>query len=117
MKDDRKEWGRRGEEQAAEYLRSKGYRILYRNYRTRTGEIDIIAESEGVIVFVEVRSKRSTRFGRGAESVDFRKQNRVRQAALFFLSQKGLLDRRIRFDVIDVFFAPAPQILHLESAF
>lgn len=114
---ERKALGRAGEAAAAHYLMQKGYKVIFRNYRTRLGEVDLICEWNSFIVFVEVRSKQSLRFGTGAESVIRRKQNRIRQAAMLFLSQRGWQDRQIRFDVIDVYFSPEPRILHIENAF
>lgn len=109
--------GQAGEGLAAQYLRKKGYRILERNYRTRYGEIDIICKKGDQIVFVEVRSKRGNRFGTGAESVNWQKQQRVRSVAQFYLKQKQLLSAPIQFDVIDVQFEPKLEIVHIEHAF
>lgn len=113
----RRELGVAGEEAAANFLVQKGYRILYRNYRVRLGEIDIICEKEGRIVFVEVRSKKSTRFGTGAESVNWQKQQKIRQVAQAFLAYKSWFDRALQFDVIDVSFGDSIHIQHIENAF
>lgn len=117
MTHERKRLGKAGEEEAAKYLRNKGYRILFQNYRVRMGEIDIICEKDTSVVFVEVRSKSSRSYGTGAESVNWQKQKKVRQVAQVFLAQKQWYDRSIRFDVIDVYFTNEPQINHIENAF
>lgn len=117
MSFERKRLGREGEAAAARYLEDKGYRILYRNFRTRLGEIDLICEKDGIVVIVEVRSKRSQRFGTGAESVNWQKQHKVRQVAQVFLAQKKWHDRSVRFDVIAIQFSPTIQIQHIENAF
>lgn len=109
--------GRTGEEEAARFLIGKGYTLLYRNYRTKLGEIDIICKTGDTIVFVEVRTKRTVRFGTGAESVQWSKQNKIRLVAQHFLAHKGMLDRPIRFDVIDIFLNHEPQITHIMNAF
>ncbi len=114
---ERKQLGREGETAAAQYLEDKGYRVLYRNFRTRIGEIDLICEKDAIVVFVEVRSKRSNRFGSGAESVNWKKQQKVRLVAQVFLSHKQWFDRPVRFDVIDVHFSPLIHIQQIENAF
>lgn len=119
--DGRRSLGQWGEEQAAEYLGSSGMRILERNWKARSGEIDIIGEEDGRLVFVEVRTRRpSGRFGTAAESVDARKQRQVRQTALVYLHATRQTDRSCRFDVIAV-TASGPDgktdILHIPNAF
>ena len=109
-----------GEEQAARCLRRKGYRIVERNFRCRQGEIDIIAEKGGYIVFVEVKERRDARFAAAREFVTAAKQRRILTAAQLYLAQSGS-ERQPRFDVIEVY---APQgaegrvtVRHLENAF
>ena len=109
-----------GEEQAARCLRRKGYRIVERNFRCRQGEIDIIAEKGGYIVFVEVKERRDARFAAAREFVTAAKQRRILTAAQLYLAQSGS-ERQPRFDVIEVY---APQgaagkvrIEHIENAF
>jgi putative endonuclease len=99
--DRRRETGRRGEEAAVRYLADRGFRILHRNWRCRLGELDIVAEDRGTIVFVEVRT-RSThgRFGTAAESVDFRKRRRLAALAQVYLAMAGRQHAPVRFDVI-----------------
>jgi len=104
MKLTRKQLGQQGEDLVSEYLQNIGYRILYRNYRCRHGEIDIIAEEGGDLVFVEVRARRSANFGTAAESVNFRKQQKLHQLALFYISIEGQPKDNYRFDVAAVTF-------------
>ncbi len=91
--------GGAAEEEAARFLARNGLEVLARNYRTRFGEIDLIAREAGTLVFVEVRLRSSSRFGGAAESVDLRKRMRIESAARHFLAR---LNREppCRFDVV-----------------
>ena len=92
--------GSKGEEVAASFLIRKGYRIISRNYKNKLGEIDIIAEDGDVICFVEVKTRKSKRFGLAKESVTAKKQRQIAKTAIGFLKEKGFLNRRARFDVV-----------------
>ena len=96
----RQVFGRAGETEAERRLRREGYRILARNYRTRFGELDLVAESGEVLVFVEVKSRRTGSYGSGILAVDARKQARMIRLAAGDLARHGLRDRCCRFDVI-----------------
>ena len=102
MTDQRQELGKSGEELACRELVARGYAILARRYRTRHGEIDVIAEDGKTIVFVEVRMKSSPQCGAGAESVTPWKQRRVVRMAVDYIARHGLHDRPIRFDVVAI---------------
>ncbi len=108
--------GREGEQLAARYLAAKGYSILDRNFRSGRMEIDLIAEHEECLVFVEVKSRSDSRFGFPEEGLGAQQEERIRVAAEDYLSQ---LDRpkRIRFDIIAILWGPDPQIRHFEDAF
>jgi putative endonuclease len=93
--------GDRGEERAARFLECRGLRIVARNYRTRQGEIDLVAMDGHVLVFVEVRMRASARFGGGAESVDYRKRSRLVAAARHYLMRLGR-EPACRFDVVSL---------------
>ena len=96
------EIGNYGERVAAAFLRPKGYRILYRNYRTTRGEIDLICRDADVLVFVEVRTRASVDFGRPVETINAAKKESLRYAAQRYLE---LLDRpevHYRFDAVEV---------------
>jgi putative endonuclease len=98
----RQRLGQRGEDLAAAALEAQGYALLHRRYRTRHGEIDIVAQQGGVLVFVEVRARGSGRFGHPAESVTTQKQRRVAAMAESYLGLEGAADRVCRFDVVAV---------------
>ena len=110
-----------GENLAAKYLKKQGYRILERNYSCRFGEIDLIVTDRRFLVFVEVKLRKSDRFARAAEFVDYRKQARLRTTAELWLSQCES-ELPARFDVLEI-YAPEgeqtknPIIYHLEDAF
>jgi putative endonuclease len=93
--------GDRGEERAAHFLESHGLRIVSRNYRTRLGEIDLVAVDGAVLVFVEVRMRSAARFGGGAESVDSAKCRRLVAAARHYLMHLGR-EPACRFDVVSL---------------
>ena len=104
------------EQQAALYLKNKGYRIISMNFQCRTGEIDIIAKDKDVYVFVEVKYRHSKRYGDPAEYVNLIKQKKICQAALTYFSYNHLNDDTpCRFDVIAIY--PDDTIKHLENAF
>jgi putative endonuclease len=114
----RQDRGKSGEDLAWDHLRRAGYTLIERNARSRLGEIDLVVERQGTVVFVEVRSRTGTRFGTPFESVDSRKQRRLGRLATAYLSRSRLQDRRARFDVIAVEWQDgAPKLDHLENAF
>ncbi len=109
--------GDRGERAAARFLRRRGLRVLHRGYRTRLGEIDLIARDGETLVFVEVKARRQ---GVPAEAVTPEKQRRITLAALHFLRKYGLLDSRSRFDVVAIVWPDErgqPLIEHFPNAF
>lgn len=95
----RMETGRCAEQFAENYLIENGLRLRQRNYRCRGGEIDLVMEDHGVVVFVEVRYRKHRSFGGAAASVDRRKQQRLIVAAQHYL-QRQLGDNPCRFDVV-----------------
>lgn len=96
--------GRAGEEAAAQFLISQGYRILHRNLRFRAGELDLVAEEDGTLVFVEVKTRSGSSHGTAAEAVTPRKQGQLIRLASIYLA--GIREERpCRFDVVTV--APA----------
>lgn len=112
--------GRRGEQFAAVYLRKQGWRIYAAGHRTRWSELDLVAQDGDVVVFVEVKTRRSEVHGRPDEAVTREKQRRITQAAASYLKQQGWLDRRSRFDVISVVWhdpAVEPTLTHYRHAF
>ena len=100
--DRRQALGTRGEDLACEELKRRGYDILDRRFRTRFGELDIVARDKGVLAFVEVRARSGCRFGSPFESVTPQKRRRICAMAETYLFVKRLADAACRFDVVSV---------------
>jgi putative endonuclease len=110
--------GQEGERLAEQYLKSKGYKLVARNYRCLSGEVDLIVLDRRVIVFVEVKTRTDERFGSPFEAVERRKQQKMIRAAQFFLHEKRLHQRDARFDVVGISWpAGMPVVEHIENAF
>ncbi len=110
--------GQEGERLAARFLEEQGFCILDRNYRNRLGEIDIVAEDKGVIVFVEVRTLKASAGHPPEETIQWKKQQRISRTAQAYIQHKRLEDRPARFDVIAVTFSGTrPTLRHIPDAF
>jgi putative endonuclease len=110
--------GEKGEDLAVAYLEKKGYRILERNYRYERGEIDIVAEDNGALVFVEVKARRSKTFGEPEEAVTESKQRQIKNVAEGYLFEHNIDDRECRFDVVAIDYEGNRTVIrHLENAF
>lgn len=109
--------GKEGESIAGKYLTSKGYLILETNYRNKIGEIDLIALDKDILVFVEVKTRTSTKFGYAFEAVDYRKQKKIINTSLVYVKFKKIHDTQIRYDIIEIYMTKNPKINHLENAF
>ena len=112
--------GRRAEAAAAALLEAKGLRIVTRNWRLPTGELDLVADDRGTCVFVEVRSRTGTAFGHPLEAVSAHKRARVVRAARHYLAEVAPKADGFRFDVVGVLFASAdaePECFHVPNAF
>lgn len=94
--------GRDGEEIAAEYLTNSGYRIVEKNYKNRFGEIDVIAKEGSTVVFVEVKTRKTSFYGAPSSAVDFKKQLRIGKVAVAYLTEKRLTHHPVRFDVVSI---------------
>ena len=110
-----------GEALAAEYLEARGCRIVEKEWRCRFGEIDLIAEKDGMLLFVEVKLRTNLRYGMPREYITAKKQEKLRAAALLYLSMHGL-DVPTRFDVAEVYTdahhsARSTRIEYIENAF
>ena len=110
---------RTGEEAAADYLISKGFTILHRNIRFPEGELDLVAKSERTLVFIEVKTRRTGKFGEPYHSVSEQKQRRQVTMASRFVSICRLQDVPVRFDIVSIVLPSGqePKIEHIEHAF
>lgn len=112
--------GAYGEALAAQLLEKKGFRTVARNFRTRQGEIDLIAENERFLLFVEVKLRKSDRFGAACEAVTPAKQRRLIAAAEAWLTQHETA-LQPRFDIVEIYLpegaATPSRMNHLENAF
>lgn len=97
-----KDLGALGERITESYLTQIGYRILERNYRGRQGEIDIIAQYNDVICFIEVKTRTGEAYGIPSESVDIRKMAKISHMAMMYLYKKKLSNKPCRFDVVEI---------------
>ena len=93
-----REIGNKYEDKSVETLEKEGYKILERNYQNRFGEIDIIAEKNKEIVFIEVKYRKTNKFGYGYEAVDRRKIIKILKLANYYIQSKKYQDYKIRFD-------------------
>lgn len=115
---DNKTLGMRGEEIALEFLKKRRFRVLETNYRCRCGEIDIIARDGSELVFVEVKTRRTSSYGPPQLSVTPFKQRQISKAALTWLTKNGLMEKNARFDVIGVLLRDnGPLVEHIKNAF
>ena len=120
MLDSRKEVGNKGEKLAAKFLKRKGYKIIQRNYKCKLGEIDIIAEQDRTIVFVEVKTRRTQEFGPPQYAITAAKKRQISSVALLYIREKKFVEQSCRFDVIGITFPPEsrkPRIEHIQNAF
>ena len=116
----KKDIGNFGEQAASDYLEGKGMKIIKRNFYCRVGELDIIAADGEYTVFVEVKTRKSAQYGRAAEFVDFKKQQKIIKTALYYI---GASDTAVRCDVVEVYYHEKGEervvdsINHIENAF
>lgn len=113
----RKMLGKAGEDRAARFLAKQGYKILERNYRVPSGEIDLIALHQGEVVFVEVKTRTSDAFGAPELAVTPRKQRQMVKAALGYIKYKKLHQVPCRFDVVAINEASEKEIELIQNAF
>lgn len=99
---ERKHLGQEGEDEAEEELIRQGYEILQRNYKNKIGEIDIVAKDDGILCFVEVKTKSGHGYGTPEEMVGYRKQNKILKTAEFYLLENNLENIDWRVDVVAV---------------
>lgn len=101
------ELGKSGEDYACAYLKRNKYTILERNFRCKVGEIDIIAERDNILCFIEVKTRHSKKFGSPAEAVTISKQKRIYRCAEYYMQVKGIIHSMpiLSFDVIEILYA------------
>lgn len=104
-----------GESAAAEYLIAHGYEILAQNFRFQRGEIDLIVKQDDRIIFVEVKTRRSLKYGLPQYAVTVKKQRQISKIALAYLQAQNLMDVPCRFDVIAIQLSPQCDVLRLEQ--
>lgn len=116
--DARTDLGQIGEDAAARHYRKGGFRILHRNYRCSGGEIDLIARRGPLVVFCEVKTRRTDRWGEPSEAVHYAKQARLRRLAAMWLSERRPGPVDIRFDVVGVIVRRGrAEVRHIPDAF
>ena len=110
--------GKLGEKLVCKWYSDHRYELLSANYRTRFGEIDIIARNKTHIVFIEVKTRKDDSFSQAKSFVDYRKQQRIKAAASIYLAQNDTEDTPVRFDVAEVYSADKNPIINvIENAF
>jgi putative endonuclease len=98
--------GKIGEDTAVEYIENRGYKVIDRNYTSRWGEIDIISEKDGVLVFVEVKTKIGDKYGAPWESVTFFKYQKLKRSIQYYITSNKNSNRKCRIDVCGVLLNP-----------
>ena len=118
MEKNKYEKGMHGQQAAEKFLQSNGYQIRNRNYRIKSGEIDLIAQKENTIVFIEVKYRSGLSYGYPREAVGWAKQQKIVRTALHYISTRGLDNQDFRFDVIEVLEQSGHMMInHIENAF
>ena len=118
MQNRQQKFGERGENLAVWYLKKSGYKIIEQNYRSQLGEIDIIAREKKTIVFVEVKSRRSIRYGSPKWAVTKKKQRKISMVALHYLKATKQTDVKARFDVVAIMSnLDEPRVEIVKNAF
>ncbi|MBA4367950.1 MAG: YraN family protein [Desulfobacterium sp.] len=118
MRNQKQQHGEKGESIAVEQLKKNGYKIIERNYRTKMGEIDIIAKDGDVIVFIEVKARQTTSYGNPKYAVTSTKQKKIARTAQVYLKSTNQLDKRARFDVVAIHLKEDRQSIEIiQNAF
>jgi len=114
----RQEFGEVGEKVAERWLRQRGWRVLQRRFRNGHRDIDLVAERDGLVAFVEVKARRRNDFGDPVEAVDWRKQRELVRSATVWIDRHGRPNESYRFDVIGVLVdGNSVRVKHVENAF
>lgn len=112
--------GHLGEQIAVNFLQNKGYTILHTNFRTRRGEIDIVASLDSILTFVEVKTRKNKTFGRASEAVTISKQKVIRFVATCYMQKYFQSEQSVQFDVLEVYLYAdnsLSNINHISQAF
>jgi putative endonuclease len=110
--------GEEGERIAASWLAQRGWRILDRRFRNGHRDLDLVAEREGLVAFVEVKTRRGKDFGHPVEAVNWRKQRELTRSAAVWIARYGSGEQTFRFDVVGVLMSDqGARIRHVENAF
>jgi putative endonuclease len=116
--DSRRRTGDRGEAIAVRALKKRGYKILEQNYRSKLGEIDVIATDGGVLAFVEVKARQTDQFGDPKEAITPQKQRKISMVALEYLKETEQMGKGARFDVVAIRMVPGqPDVEIIKNAF
>jgi len=107
------DFGKEAEDTAVKFLKAQGYKLLRRNYKSKLGEIDIVADDKGVICFVEVKARHSGLFGSPGEAISSHKQRQISKAAICYLKENNLFERSARFDVVTLLYEKEPPEIEL----
>ena len=113
MLNSRQRYGKESESLALRTLKKKGYDILETNYVTKVGEIDIVAKDGDVLVFVEVKARKTVRYGDPKYAITPHKKKKISMAALYYLKEKGLMKEKARFDVVAIQSAVNPTKIEI----
>ena len=114
MTDKRKALGNRGEDLAAQRLESLGYAIRERNWRCSVGELDIVTEKDGVLIFVEVRTRHGDKFGTPEESINKRKQAKLLEVSQTYLEEHHEEQRNWRIDVVAIEIGKRDEVVRMD---
>lgn len=111
------EKGKIGEKYSVDYLIRNEYKILETNYRNKLGEIDVIAQYNDILVFIEVKSRTNLKYGYAFEAVNLRKQRKIINTSLMYIRSKRMDDFQLRYDIIEVYLTNNYRINHITNAF
>jgi putative endonuclease len=119
LSNSRQKLGKFGEKIALQFLKTKGFTPIAKNYRLKTGEIDIIAMDGNVLVFIEVKTRQGNTHGTPLDSITWKKQRQISKVAQEYLSRNNLFEREARFDVLSVICGKnnRPEVEHISNAF
>lgn len=109
--------GNIGEDIALNYLLNKGYILLCRNYRQFIGEIDLIMQDENQLVFIEVKARKSVKYGYPRDFVTKNKQRKILDTACLYIQENNLENYQPRFDVVEIYLSEEKRVEHIENAF